>query len=150
MMFVALHFVFVFFCLLFLLPDCFKQINESFLAFFAYYLLFGDAEVSVLIFHSFFYFHFKVLPSPFKLFFYSGRNKIQVQFLNDLNHLLSHSIFLISPILVVKINLLKMGLKEFWNERYMSDDYAFGEAPNEYLKSMLTPLPPGKILFPAW
>ena len=42
-----------------------------------------------------------------------------------------------------------MGLKEFWNERYMSDDYAFGEAPNEYLKSMLTTLPPGKILFPA-
>jgi SAM-dependent methyltransferase len=42
-----------------------------------------------------------------------------------------------------------MGLKEFWNERYLSDDYAFGESPNEFLKSVLPSIQPGKILFPA-
>ena len=42
-----------------------------------------------------------------------------------------------------------MGDKEFWDNRYMSTEYAFGEEPNEYLKSILTSLAPGRILFPA-
>jgi hypothetical protein len=42
-----------------------------------------------------------------------------------------------------------MGIKEFWNERYLSEEYAFGESPNEFLKSVLPSIQPGKILFPA-
>ena len=38
---------------------------------------------------------------------------------------------------------------EFWNERYAEEDYAYGKEPNEYLRSVLAELKPGKILFPA-
>lgn len=38
---------------------------------------------------------------------------------------------------------------DIWNERYSKEEYAYGELPNEYLKSILTPLAPGTILFPA-
>lgn len=40
-------------------------------------------------------------------------------------------------------------MKEFWNERYASDDYAYGIEPNEFLASQLPGLKTGKILFPA-
>ena len=40
-------------------------------------------------------------------------------------------------------------MKEFWNQRYKDERYAFGEEPNEYLKEQLGILSPGKILFPA-
>ncbi|NIK73584.1 cyclopropane fatty-acyl-phospholipid synthase-like methyltransferase [Thermonema lapsum] len=40
-------------------------------------------------------------------------------------------------------------MKEFWNERYRSEAYVYGEKPNEYLKESLTRFTPGKILFPA-
>jgi len=40
-------------------------------------------------------------------------------------------------------------MKEFWNERYNTEEYAYGEAPNEYVKQELSKLSPGKILFPA-
>lgn len=36
-----------------------------------------------------------------------------------------------------------------WDERYGQEAYAYGEAPNEYLKEQLAQLPPGTILFPA-
>lgn len=36
-----------------------------------------------------------------------------------------------------------------WNERYSAAEYAFGTAPNEYLKEQIEKLKPGKILFPA-
>lgn len=36
-----------------------------------------------------------------------------------------------------------------WNERYATDDFAYGEAPNTYLEEQLAHLKPGKILFPA-
>lgn len=36
-----------------------------------------------------------------------------------------------------------------WNERYRSSEYAFGTAPNEFLKEELPGLPPGKILLAA-
>lgn len=40
-------------------------------------------------------------------------------------------------------------MKEFWNERYSQDEFAYGEAPNEYVKEKLPLFKPGKILFPA-
>jgi 2-polyprenyl-3-methyl-5-hydroxy-6-metoxy-1,4-benzoquinol methylase len=36
-----------------------------------------------------------------------------------------------------------------WNERYSQEEFAYGEAPNNYLKSQLEKLPIGSILFPA-
>ena len=36
-----------------------------------------------------------------------------------------------------------------WDERYSNKEYAYGEAPNDYLKEQLEKLPAGKILFPA-
>jgi len=40
--------------------------------------------------------------------------------------------------------------QDFWNKRYSDTEYAFGEAPNEFLKQALNDLSiSGKILFPA-
>lgn len=36
-----------------------------------------------------------------------------------------------------------------WNERYSSDEFAYGTEPNNYLKEQLEKLTPGPILFPA-
>ncbi|MGC4036319.1 MAG: class I SAM-dependent methyltransferase [Chitinophagaceae bacterium] len=36
-----------------------------------------------------------------------------------------------------------------WNERYSSDEYAYGKSPNEYLEQQLKKINPGNILFPA-
>ena len=36
-----------------------------------------------------------------------------------------------------------------WNDRYANEAFAYGEAPNIYLKDQLQKLTPGKILFPA-
>lgn len=38
---------------------------------------------------------------------------------------------------------------ERWNERYRTDEFAYGEQPNHYLKEQLEKLAVGKILFPA-
>lgn len=38
---------------------------------------------------------------------------------------------------------------KFWDERYKTDEYAYGEMPNGYLVEKLSGLTPGKILFPA-
>ena len=40
-------------------------------------------------------------------------------------------------------------MKNFWNERYASTDYAYGIEPNVFFKTQLEGLPKGKILFPA-
>jgi ubiquinone/menaquinone biosynthesis C-methylase UbiE len=40
-------------------------------------------------------------------------------------------------------------MKEFWNERYRAEEYAYGEEPNAYFKTQLMKLKPGKILLPA-
>jgi cyclopropane fatty-acyl-phospholipid synthase-like methyltransferase len=40
-------------------------------------------------------------------------------------------------------------MKEFWNERFSKQEYAYGTEPNEFLKSQLPTLKPGRILFPA-
>jgi len=36
-----------------------------------------------------------------------------------------------------------------WNDRYSTNEFAYGEQPNNYLKEQLTPLDTGTILFPA-
>ncbi|MGE8512294.1 MAG: class I SAM-dependent methyltransferase [Chryseobacterium culicis] len=36
-----------------------------------------------------------------------------------------------------------------WDERYSSEEFAYGTKPNNYLREQLTLLKPGKILFPA-
>lgn len=38
---------------------------------------------------------------------------------------------------------------ERWNDRYRTEEFAYGEQPNNYLKEHLEKLNPGKILFPA-
>ncbi len=40
-------------------------------------------------------------------------------------------------------------MKEFWDERFSSDEYIYGEEPNEYLRSQLSQLYPGEIMFAA-
>lgn len=39
--------------------------------------------------------------------------------------------------------------KERWDERYSTQEFAYGEEPNNYLKEQLEKLPVGTILFPA-
>jgi SAM-dependent methyltransferase len=39
--------------------------------------------------------------------------------------------------------------KEYWDERYARNEYAYGEAPNVFIESTLPNYPTGKILFPA-
>ncbi len=40
-------------------------------------------------------------------------------------------------------------MKEFWNDRYKNEAFAYGEEPNEFFKAQLTKLNAGKILLPA-
>jgi SAM-dependent methyltransferase len=40
-------------------------------------------------------------------------------------------------------------MKEFWDERYGQEGFAYGEKPNEYLMEQLQTLSAGTILFPA-
>lgn len=40
-------------------------------------------------------------------------------------------------------------MNNFWNERYKNKEFAYGEAPNNFVKQELAKLTPGKILFPA-
>lgn len=40
-------------------------------------------------------------------------------------------------------------MSNFWNERYITDDYAYGIEPNNFLKDQLKNIVPGNILFPA-
>ena len=39
--------------------------------------------------------------------------------------------------------------KDRWDERYRTDEFAYGKEPNNYLKEQLEKLPVGAILFPA-
>jgi 2-polyprenyl-3-methyl-5-hydroxy-6-metoxy-1,4-benzoquinol methylase len=39
--------------------------------------------------------------------------------------------------------------KEFWDERYAANEFAYGEEANTFLKETLVNIPKGKILFPA-
>ncbi len=40
-------------------------------------------------------------------------------------------------------------MNDFWNERFGTKEYAYGEAPNNFVVEELKKLTPGKILFPA-
>jgi len=40
-------------------------------------------------------------------------------------------------------------MKEFWDARYKAENYAYGKNPNQYFKTQIDLLPPGKILLPA-
>lgn len=40
-------------------------------------------------------------------------------------------------------------MKEFWEERYADEQYAYGEEPNQFFKEQLALLKPGRILLPA-
>ncbi|NOU59524.1 class I SAM-dependent methyltransferase [Marinifilum caeruleilacunae] len=40
-------------------------------------------------------------------------------------------------------------MKEFWDERYSQDQFAYGEEPNLFVKEKLPQFKTGKILFPA-
>lgn len=40
-------------------------------------------------------------------------------------------------------------LSDNWNGRYASEEFVYGELPNEFLKEQLVKLPVGEILFPA-
>lgn len=40
-------------------------------------------------------------------------------------------------------------MKEFWNERYAQEEFAYGTEANDFLKEQLEKIPSGKILFPA-
>lgn len=39
--------------------------------------------------------------------------------------------------------------KEFWNERFSTEDYIYGKEPNEFFKEQIQLIKPGKILLPA-
>jgi hypothetical protein len=40
-------------------------------------------------------------------------------------------------------------MKEMWDERYSTEEYVYGEVPNEYFYSRFTQFDPGEILFAA-
>ena len=40
-------------------------------------------------------------------------------------------------------------MKDFWNERYNTEEFIYGENPNEFLKEKTQDILPGKILFPC-
>jgi cyclopropane fatty-acyl-phospholipid synthase-like methyltransferase len=40
-------------------------------------------------------------------------------------------------------------MKELWDTRYGTDSYAYGSEPNEFFRSQLSDLSPGKILLPG-
>lgn len=44
---------------------------------------------------------------------------------------------------------MKQDWKDFWNERYSKEEFAYGEQPNSFLKERLDKLKIGTILFPA-
>lgn len=40
-------------------------------------------------------------------------------------------------------------MKQFWDNRYSSASFAYGEEPNEFFKEHLSKLTPGRILLPG-
>ncbi len=40
-------------------------------------------------------------------------------------------------------------MKEFWNDRYSSEDFVYGKTPNKFFKSEIDKLPPGNLLLPS-
>ena len=40
-------------------------------------------------------------------------------------------------------------MQDQWNERYKTDDYYFGTEPNQFFRTFIDSLPPGRILLPG-
>ena len=40
-------------------------------------------------------------------------------------------------------------MQDFWNKQYKTDEYFFGKEPNEFFRTFIDSLPPGKILLPG-
>lgn len=40
-------------------------------------------------------------------------------------------------------------MQDFWDNRYKTDDYLFGKEPNDFFKTFIDSLPPGRILLPG-
>ena len=40
-------------------------------------------------------------------------------------------------------------MKEFWDQRFSSEEYIYGTEPNEFFRQELLKLAPGRILLPA-
>ena len=40
-------------------------------------------------------------------------------------------------------------MKEFWDSRYKSEDYAYGKEPNVFFADQIGNIPPGKLLLPC-
>ncbi len=40
-------------------------------------------------------------------------------------------------------------MKQFWNERFSAEEYIYGKEPNEFFKSQISNLQPGKLLLPC-
>jgi SAM-dependent methyltransferase len=40
-------------------------------------------------------------------------------------------------------------MNNFWDQRYSTEEYAYGEKPNQFIQEELAKLNPGRILFPA-
>ena len=40
-------------------------------------------------------------------------------------------------------------MKEFWNERYQTEEYAYGTEPNAFFKTVIDSMPAGSLLLPA-
>ena len=40
-------------------------------------------------------------------------------------------------------------MKEFWNDRYSSEDFVYGKEPNDFFKSEIDKLSPGNLLLPS-
>jgi SAM-dependent methyltransferase len=52
-------------------------------------------------------------------------------------------------LLLFNNSLETYNMKEFWNERYASDGYAYGKEPNVFLQEHLKGVTPGTILLPC-
>lgn len=40
-------------------------------------------------------------------------------------------------------------MQDFWDQRYKTEEYIFGKNPNDFFKTFIDSLPPGKILLPG-
>lgn len=40
-------------------------------------------------------------------------------------------------------------MKAFWDERYLAEEYIYGEKPSAFFKQVIDTLPPGKALIPG-
>lgn len=40
-------------------------------------------------------------------------------------------------------------MRNFWEERYASEDFVYAKEPNAYFKQVIDTLPPGKLVLPG-